>query len=371
MAEQTQALMTTSQKLARIAPKFEAIDAAAKELRSLVVSDTGSPSHAIQQAAAMQTLRELMDSEVMAPIMAIQGCALGFKTDKDTQGGYPEHVVRDCAIEAMGRGASLTRNRFNIISARCYLTKEYMADRLDAVQGRGRWMFVHGLPQVKRGTVTRKDKQTQKMVQFEGVIGATVETLVKWQDGAEWREEKLVHDIKGDEWASPDSYLGKADRKCGAWLLARVTGERVPDGDADESVTVEGTARSVADAPAAAAPGDTLKARKAAKAPAASTLEDAPADLKAAPAGAVEVKLVSVLAAIDSTKTPRGLAVRYLQSIGRLEADRGLDGLTDQGIMRAIHERPQDFAKKVSEWESEQQAAQEAADSDAGHGHGA
>lgn len=95
--------------------------------------------------------------------------------------------------------------------------------------------------------------------------------------------------------------------------------------------------------------------------------EGAAVDTKPPADATAETKLVSVLAAIDSTRTPRGLAVKYLQSIGKLPPDRGLDGLTDQGTMRAIHERPADFARAVSEWDAArmQQAELEAEEAQA------
>lgn len=122
------------------------------------------------------------------------------------------------------------------------------------------------------------------------------------------------------------------------------------DGPGEINVTAQG---SDAPAPAKEAPPiirkpRTPKAEPAAPVQAAASKADPSANPEA------ETKLVSVLAAIDSTRTPRGLAVRYLQAHGKLEAGRGLDALTDQPTMRAIHERPGDFARAVSEWEAEQ-----------------
>lgn len=347
MAEkQTTALTATQAKLAAIEDRFEALDVAGKNLRELVRADDGSPSHAIRQAAAMSTLRELLTPEVMAPIMALQGTPLGFKTDKDSQGGYGVDVVRDCAIEAIGRGAAMTCNRFNIIAARCYLTKEHMQDALDAAQGRGRWMLVHGVPQTVRGVVTRKDKATGKMVQYEGVIGATVESTVKWIDGDDWKSETLRHAIKGDDYASADSYLGKADRKCGAWLLARVTGERVPEGDAEEVIDVTATA---SDRPA---PESRLKGKreKADAAPAA----EAQDETKAEPAAsAVPCKVEAAIAAMDAKGVPRAFLLAWLRHRKTLTAEQGISDLPQDAIAYMV-EHPDDVARAVSEFADKQ-----------------
>jgi hypothetical protein len=315
----------------------------------MVRADDGSPSHAIRQAAAMSTLRELLTPEVMAPIMALQGTPLGFKTDKDNQDGYGVDVVRDCAIEAIGRGAAMTGNRFNIISSRCYLTKEHMQDALDAAQGRGRWMLVHGVPQTVRGLVTRKDKATGKMVQYEGVIGATVESTVKWIDGDVWKSETLKHAIKGDDYASADSYLGKADRKCGAWLLARVTGERVPEGDAEEVIDVTASA---SDRPA---PESRLKAKRAqaAEAPAAPAPE-VQGEVKAeAKAPAVPYKLAAAIAAMDAKGTPRDFLLAWLRHRKTLTAEQGIADLPQDAIAYMV-EHPDDVALAVSEFADKQ-----------------
>src|SRR5688572_22696968 len=44
----------------------------------------------------------------MPVLKQLQGSKLGFRTDKDRDGGYAEAVVVDCAIEAIMRGARWT-----------------------------------------------------------------------------------------------------------------------------------------------------------------------------------------------------------------------------------------------------------------------
>ncbi len=91
---------------------------------------------------------------------------------------------------------------------------------------------------------------------------------------------------------------------------------------------------------------------------------DAEAALKAEPVAdapkgerATPVTMTSVLAAIDATKVPRGVIVRYLQAQGKLAAGQGLDNLIhDQALMRAIYERPADLAASVKAWADEQAA---------------
>ena len=72
-------------------------------------------------ACAVQQFRTaLSDEKVMAPVMALQGNAVGFLTDKDKAGGYDVATVRDSVVTAMLLGFRLTGNEFNIISGRFY-----------------------------------------------------------------------------------------------------------------------------------------------------------------------------------------------------------------------------------------------------------
>jgi hypothetical protein len=232
----TTELTKTQSSLAKIEKHFPAIDEAAHQLRSLVAANDGSPSHAIRQAAAMQSLREALTPEVIEPIMALQNNPLGFKTDK--RDGYSPQEVRDVMITALGRGSWMVCNNTNIIAGQCYLTKEFFARMLNEIQGRGNWYFVHGVPRVVRGEKMHKDRQTGAYSKTEGVTGAILETEIHWLEGGKWKVEKLTHAIKGDEYSTSDAFNGKADRKCGAWLLERITGEQIPDGAADDVIDV-------------------------------------------------------------------------------------------------------------------------------------
>src|SRR6187551_1080575 len=75
-------------------------------------------------ARATGELKKLLTPEYMKPIMELQGNKLGFKTDKDSSGGYPEAVVKNCLIEAVLIGLQPYGNQFNIIAGNMYPTKE-------------------------------------------------------------------------------------------------------------------------------------------------------------------------------------------------------------------------------------------------------
>src|SRR5215204_5340477 len=75
-------------------------------------------------ANAIAELKSLLTPEYMKPIMQMQGNKLGFKTDKDKDGGYPEAIVKNCLIEAVLMGVQPFGNQFNIIANNTYITKE-------------------------------------------------------------------------------------------------------------------------------------------------------------------------------------------------------------------------------------------------------
>ena len=226
---------------------LKALDKTAREYRDLVVKGDTSPTATVLQAQAMQSIRDLLTPEVMTPIMALQGSRLGFKTDKDIEKagksqsgkwiykkgqGYPVDVVKDVTIWAWAHGAGMVLNQVNIISGNGYLTKEYFIKRIDELLGRDNWMMIHSVPVSKNG-------------------GAIVKTTVKWRrkSGQDWESQELELAIKGDSFATTDSYLGKADRKAGAWLLKNITGEVAPDGDVeDNNGAIDITPHSVTDA---------------------------------------------------------------------------------------------------------------------------
>lgn len=220
--------------------QLQALDQTAEECRECVLKNDGTPSAILRQAASMQALREMLSPEVMKPIMALQGNRLGFLTDRDrkrdergrwvTGDGYDEPAVRDVTIWAIGKGARMCGNEVNIISSGGYLTKEHMFRRLDDTLGSGNWMLVHSTPRVV------------------GDKGAVVQTEVRWRLGgiAEWQTQALENAVKGDAYATADSYKGKADRKCAAWLLNLVSGEYIPDGDAEDAINITA---DVSDAP--------------------------------------------------------------------------------------------------------------------------
>lgn len=116
------ALITQSQEAEIIA-----IDDIAKETQAALTraEATGSQTlKALVLAKGMQALRKHLSDDLLKEIMELQGSPLGFRTDKDSEKGYPINVIRDVTLEATLRGFRMIGNEVNIIAGRLYPTKE-------------------------------------------------------------------------------------------------------------------------------------------------------------------------------------------------------------------------------------------------------
>ena len=208
-----------NQSIVRLDPNDNAIVAIDKlaEEYALVKADASRQfSQAIKQANGIILLREALTPQIMNTIMQLQGSPLGFKTDKDKDGGYPEKVVKECVIEAIMRGVHLIGNEFNILAGRCYITKEGCGTLLDKIPGL-RYMITPGIP---------------KMVS----AGAEAPVKVEWRlNGGEAQVRELVFPIRVNAGMGSDAVNGKATRKARSWLISLVTGFEIEDGEAEEN----------------------------------------------------------------------------------------------------------------------------------------
>lgn len=171
-------------------------------------------------AKAIGDLRDMLTPEYMAPIMALQGSKLGFRTDKDGKGGYPIEVVKNCLIDAVLFGLQPYGNQFNIIAGNMYPTKE----GLGAVLNRKDFF-----PNLKKSIITglpriNADKGS-----------AAFDVQIKWVINGISREEIVPIPIKIDQYASVDSMVGKATRKARAWLLSELMGIEIQDGEVEDA----------------------------------------------------------------------------------------------------------------------------------------
>lgn len=199
--------------------EIDRMDSTLAEVEPAKIANLPRMRKALTVAKAMQTMRQLMQGEVMKDVMQLQGTELGFRTDKDSEGGYSENDVRDSVIAALMKGAQVCGNEFNIISKRSYLTKEFFERAVGEF---------HGLTDLKL---------SEGVPAKAGDAGALVSYIATWNlhgnpdtircertDTADTRIPVKVNSRMGT-----DAILGKAKRKLLAKVYARLTGSAVGD----------------------------------------------------------------------------------------------------------------------------------------------
>lgn len=200
----------------------------AKKMDGIVLSSVGSEKlsgfeKAYRDAEGITALQSALSNQYMQPIMSLQGTRLGFLTDKDknrdgTPGvGYPIDVVKKCLIEAVFFGLQPTQNQFNIIAGNMYPTKEGLGYLLNKIPSLN-YSIVCEI------TAFSKEKKS-----------ASVNATVWWKFVGQNENTKVVPiPLKIDDYTSVDAVIGKSTRKARAWLLSRITGIEVTDGEVED-----------------------------------------------------------------------------------------------------------------------------------------
>lgn len=192
---------------------------------------SGNIIAALQVAESMENLRRLFDEPaIQARITALQDTAIGFRTDCDPKvwnkkknaynEKYPYEVVKDCAIEAGLRGLQLVGNQWNIISGRTYCTKEGFEFLIKGLKHITDFKVNLGVPANKPGGV---------IIECEG----------SWNNDGKPQSLKSSIPVKSDDYSSADQLLGKATRKFLKRCYEMMTGNIMPEGEADEVGQIE------------------------------------------------------------------------------------------------------------------------------------
>ena len=194
----------------------------AQQLNNNVLSVIGQENlkgfeKAYQIATATSKLKELLTPAYMRPIMELQGNVLGFKTDKDTSGGYPETTVKNCLIEAVLMGLQPYGNQFNIIAGNTYPTKQGLGYLLSNFKGLS-YEIIPELPRVNK----------------EHTSAAIVMNVCWSLDNSDRKERRIEIPIKVNKFIGTDAIIGKATRKARAWLYSTITGSEIGEGDVND-----------------------------------------------------------------------------------------------------------------------------------------
>lgn len=206
------ALVTLSSKITKIDEFAQANSLA------LLTADKGGFAQAIAVANAMNEMRAMVDDEVVKAFMPLQGKDLGFRTDKDSVGGYKEDVIKDVLITATLKGFNLVNNQTNIIGGRFYPTLQGF-EAFFKSKMRGRVTDIRHYPGIPKTTAD----------------GCIVHYRITWKfDG---RDDSIERDIpiRVNAGMGPDAILGKAKRKMLAAIYERVTGTEITEGDVTDT----------------------------------------------------------------------------------------------------------------------------------------
>lgn len=195
----------------------------------------------LELARGMQTIRKNLVGPLMADVKALQDTPLGFLTDRGPNATgkdgkpvrpYSDDVVRDCVIEGMLRGASIVGNELNIISGRCYLTKQYFERQVRQWPGLTDLQITDGVPSVSTAAG-----------------GALAPMTATWRLNGVPQSLQCTHTSEGDNripvrvnaGMGADAIIGKARRKFLAKLFGRLTGSSWIAEQADMETDTPGT----------------------------------------------------------------------------------------------------------------------------------
>lgn len=178
---------------------------------------------AFQAVVVVQMLRQaLTDQVVEKAFMPLMNTSIGFRTDRDPNRPnkkgerptpYDVNTVRDCIIDGVMMGLVPTGNQINIISGRCYPTKEGYTALLKKIGCK----YIISVGQ---------DQQKPDAAFAE----------IPCKINFDWKGDKggftIIATVKKDSYSSMDQLRGKAERRAKKSLYEYLTG--CDFGDADE-----------------------------------------------------------------------------------------------------------------------------------------
>jgi hypothetical protein len=192
----------------------------------------------IVQAEALNVLRGDMGPDCLAVVRSMENTPLGFRTDKE--GGYPDHVLRDCVIMAMLDSLGFSGNQFNIIAGQYYVTKEGWSELLEQM-GATNAVAYASLPDP--GDVTEAQANNSKKYTIR--MGGYAECFF---NGKRWRAEmrrsdgfdtrRMISGYGRDLAEAMNGIAGKAEATLFKKLYYTISGKPEPV-EAGEPIVIE------------------------------------------------------------------------------------------------------------------------------------
>ena len=189
-------------------------------------------------ARSLKVLRQLLTPALMADVMELQGNKLGFRTDKDSEGGYSQEVVRDVLVQAMLRGVRPVHNEINIIAGQLYITKEGFERMLKEFPGLTNLQIEIGVPLTGDNGALVPCRASWK-------LNGSSDLLVceKGQD-ADYRIP-----VKMNKGMGTDAIQGKAKSKLFRRIYERLTGTALDEVESGEIIDSTATTVEPANVP--------------------------------------------------------------------------------------------------------------------------
>jgi hypothetical protein len=164
-------------------------------------------------------------------IMPLQGSVLGFKTDKDTSGGYDISVVTKVTKEALALGLLMNGNCVNIIGKNLMVVKNGFQMKINELQvNEDLEIYDH---KVLRDAV--KAEWDRGQIVKAGKVGR-IQAKVKltWTVNKEEKSKVKTFSCKFNAGQDEDATNGKIERKALSWLYHEITSTTLPTQDSEE-----------------------------------------------------------------------------------------------------------------------------------------
>lgn len=223
--------MSTSERaVTKQEREITAFETLAEKMSGLSLTiDLAPAKKMFRLADAMNSLDNALTTDVLKPIMKLQGSRVGFRTDKDKDGGYPEKVVKEVVKEAILYGAYMTGNEVNIIAGGMYATKEHFMRKVSEIPGLTDLETAIGTPKIENNEAKVRCSAKWKMNGIEQTLG--------FEDKMPCVFTVRVYDRPGGQSVAADQAIGKATRKLYKRIYELATGSKVfiPDGDAADA----------------------------------------------------------------------------------------------------------------------------------------
>lgn len=181
-----------------------ALEKVYQEFGPAALASLTTMARSVRLAEGIRQTRALVNT-IVGAVMHLQGSALGFLTDKDKEGGYKPEQLVEPLTEAVLQGLSWTGNEMNVISGRCYVTK-------------------NGYYRLVRETVGVEDYFVLPGVPTMQQAGAIVPMVATFKYRGEQQEIKRDIPVKLNSGMGVDGAIGKATRKMHATVFAFITG---------------------------------------------------------------------------------------------------------------------------------------------------